>query len=192
MCSNCKKKLSVKKMFLMLSILALGVLRIESFAHDHGQTHHHNHNHNDDQMNHKTRKSLTKKTKKALISVLEANEKLHSAFFKYDSKAVEASASKLKKAMNTVKDKKISKLLKFSKQKLSNIKRSNDRETNNKNYHLVSMALIYIINKYDVGSKYSAYSCPMVKRKWIQNNNKMKKVYNPYAPKMPHCGSQES
>ena len=63
---------------------------------------------------------------------------------------------------------------------------------NNENYHIVSSALIFVINKYDLGSEYNAYSCPMVKKKWIQNSKKMTKVHNPYAAGMPHCGSQDS
>jgi hypothetical protein len=66
------------------------------------------------------------------------------------------------------------------------------REENNQNYHLVSMALIYIVNTYDVGPKYNAYSCPMVKKKWLQNSKKLAKIHNPYAPHMPHCGSQDT
>lgn len=54
------------------------------------------------------------------------------------------------------------------------------------------MALIHIVNKYDLGSKYNAYSCPMVKKKWLQNSDKMAKVHNPYAAGMPHCGSQDT
>ena len=83
-------------------------------------------------------------------------------------------------------------LLTFSKTKLDQIKASNDREDNNQNYHLVSMALIHVVKEYDVGSKYNAYSCPMVKKKWLQNSKKISKVHNPYAPEMPHCGSQDS
>jgi hypothetical protein len=105
---------------------------------------------------------------------------------------VESNAMNLKKAIDAIEDKEVAKLLNFSKGKLKEIKASNDREVNNKNYHLVSMALIHIVNKYDVGSKYNAYSCPMVKKKWVQNSSKMAKVHNPYAPNMPHCGSKDS
>ena len=49
-----------------------------------------------------------------------------------------------------------------------------------------------VVNTYDVGKKYNAYSCPMVKKKWVQNSKKMAKVHNPYAPNMPHCGSKDT
>ena len=196
MCPNCEKKLSIKKSFLVLSVVALGLFGMESYAsgtqggHDHSKMNHSNIDHS--KMKKGDRKSLSEAAKKSVVSALEANEALHSSFFKYDAKAVESNAMKLKKAIDAIEDKEVAKLLNFSKSKLSEIKASNDRETNNKNYHLVSMALIHIINKYDVGSKYNAYSCPMVKKKWVQNSSKMAKVHNPYAPEMPHCGSQDS
>ncbi len=196
MCPNCEKKLSLKKSFLVLSVVALGLFGMESYAsgtqggHDHSKMNHSKMDHS--KMKKGDRKSLSEAAKKSVVSALEANEALHSSFFKYDAKAVESNAMKLKKAIDAIEDKDVAKLLSFSKTKLSEIKASNDRETNNKNYHLVSMALIHIVNKYDVGSKYNAYSCPMVKKKWVQNSSKMAKVHNPYAPNMPHCGSQDS
>lgn len=196
MCPNCEKKLSLKKSFLVLSVVALGLFGMESYAsgtqggHDHSKMNHSKMDHS--KMKKGDRKSLSEAAKNSVISALEANEALHSSFFKYDAKAVESNAMKLKKAIDAIEDKEVAKLLNFSKSKLSEIKASNDRETNNKNYHLVSTALIHIVNKYDVGSKYNAYSCPMVKKKWVQNSSKMAKVHNPYAPNMPHCGSQDS
>jgi hypothetical protein len=83
-------------------------------------------------------------------------------------------------------------LLAFAKNKLSDINSNNDKETNNKNYHLVSMALIHIVNKYDVGNKYNAYSCPMVKKKWLQNTKNDSGTRKPYAANMPNCGSKDS
>ena len=196
MCPNCEKKLSFKKSLLVLSVITLGLFGMESYAsgtqggHDHSKMNHSKMDHS--KMKKGDRKSLSEAAKKSVLSALEANEALHSSFFKYDAKAVESNAMKLKKAIDAIEDKEVAKLLKFSKSKLSEIKASNDRDTNNKNYHLVSMALIHIVNKYDVGSKYNAYSCPMVKKKWVQNSSKMAKVHNPYAPEMPHCGSQDS
>jgi hypothetical protein len=196
MCPNCEKKLSLKKSFLALSVVVLGLFGVESYAsgnqgsHDHSKMNHSKMDHS--KMKKGDRKSLSEAAKKSVVLALEANEALHSSFFKYNAKAVETNAMKLKKAIDAIEDKEVVKLLNFSKTKLSEIKASNDRETNNKNYHLVSMALIHIVNKYDVGSKYNAYSCPMVKKKWVQNSSKMAKVHNPYAPEMPHCGSQDS
>ena len=196
MCPNCEKKLLLKKPFLVLSVVALALFGMKSYAsdtqkgHDHSKVNHSKIEHS--KVKKGERKSLTEATKESVLSVLEANEDLHGAFFKYDAKAVEENAVKLKKAIEAIKDKEVSELLNFSKSKLSEIKSSNDRETNNKNYNLVSMALIHIVNNYDVGSKYSTYSCSMVKKKWIQNSSKMEKIHNPYASNMPHCGSLDT
>lgn len=137
------------------------------------------------------RKELDKETKKSVLAALEQNEKLHGALFEYDAEKVEKEAEKLEKEIEKIKDPEISKLLKFSKEKLDEMDSDKPREEHNKNYHLVSMALIHVINKYDVGEKYAAFQCPMVKKKWIQNKEKHKKVMNPYAPGMPHCGGMD-
>jgi len=131
-------------------------------------------------------------SKKSLLKVLEINEKFHQAFFKYDKDLVESHAKEMSKAVGKIPNKNILKLLKYSQLKLKEINAKNTRDLNNKNYNIVSMALIHIINKYDLGDKYNAYSCPMVQKKWVQNSKKIKKVHNPYAPRMPHCGSQDS
>ncbi|MBK26984.1 MAG: hypothetical protein CME70_23475 [Halobacteriovorax sp.] len=153
---------------------------------------HANHGSKSDMKMKMKRKTLDDKTKAQVVKALEANEKLHSSFFKYDGKKVELSARELKMALEKVSDPELSKLLTFSKKKLGEIKGTNDRKDNNQSYHLVSMALIHVVNKYDVGKKYNAYSCPMVKKKWVQNSKTMAKVHNPYAPEMPHCGQQDS
>lgn len=140
----------------------------------------------------KKRTSLNERDQKEVLQVLEANESLHASFFKYNAKEVEKQAEELSQKISKIQNQEIAGLLKFSATKLKEIKASNDREENNKTYHLVSMALIHIVNKYDVGSKYNAYSCPMVKKKWLQNSAKMSKVHNPYAAGMPHCGSQDT
>jgi len=140
----------------------------------------------------KDRNKLDDKTKKELINVLETNEQLFNAFYEYDSKKVEESAMKLKDSIGKIDNQEISKLLSFSIKKLEEMKSSSSREDNDQAYHLVSMALIHIVNTYDVGDIYNAYSCPMVKKKWIQNSKKMADVNNPYAPDMPNCGSKDT
>jgi hypothetical protein len=138
------------------------------------------------------RLKVDEKTKVQIIDALKVNDELHASFFKYDGKKIEAVAKKLNLAFDKINDPSISKLLVFAKKKLVDIKEANDKKLNNENYHIVSSALIFVINKYDLGNEYNAYSCPMVKKKWIQNSKKMTKVHNPYAAGMPHCGSQDS
>jgi hypothetical protein len=145
-----------------------------------------------EEMNHSRRKMLDDKTKTQVLNVLEKNETLHASFFEYNGKAAEKSAKILQSSIGEVSNVEISKLLAFSKDLLSEIKADRNRKKNNQTYHTVSMALIYIVNNYDVGNSYNAYSCPMVKMKWIQNSTKLAKINNPYMNSMPMCGSQDS
>ena len=132
MCPNCEKKLSLKKSFLVLSVVALGLFGMESYAsgthgsHDHSKMDHSKMDHS--KMKKGDRKSLSEAAKKSIVFALEANEALHSSFFKYDAKAVESNAMKLKKAIDAIEDKEVAKLLNFSKGKLKEIKASSDRE----------------------------------------------------------------
>ncbi len=140
----------------------------------------------------KERKTLSKSALKEIVSLLEANEKLHRAFYEYSGPNVEKNSLEMISLIDDISDPEISKLLQFSKKKLGEIKASAEKDENNKTYNLISMALIYVINNYDVGKKYNAYSCPMVKKKWIQNSEKLAEVHNPYAPEMPQCGSKDT
>lgn len=139
-----------------------------------------------------SRKSLSESSKKEIIAVLEANEALHTSFFKYEASKVAKSAKELNGKISLIKDMELSKLLKYSQTMLAKMVSKSTRDENNQNYHMVSMALIHIVNTYDIGDKYNSYSCPMVKKKWLQSAKNSSEVNNPYAPNMPHCGRKES
>lgn len=140
------------------------------------------------------RKSVSPQLKTELLKVFTLNEQLHQAFFDYEKqkKNLPAIATQLRQAIEEISNSEVKKLLKFSQAKLKDIKAESPKSDNDQRYHLVSMALIHILNKYDIGDDYNAYSCPMVKKKWIQNSTKVTKVHNPYMSEMPHCGSQDS
>ncbi|EQC49915.1 PF11827 family protein [Bacteriovorax sp. DB6_IX] len=114
------------------------------------------------------------------------------AFFKYDGSEVEKFSKELESSLGSISNTEVSKLLTFAKNKLKEIQSSKSKEENYQSYHIVSMALIHVVNTYDIGGDYNAYSCPMVKKKWLQNSSKLAKVHNPYAAMMPHCGSQDT
>lgn len=137
-----------------------------------------------------SKEKIDDKTKAEVIKALEVNESLHASFFDYNAKEVEENAKKTSSAISKITNKDVKKLLENTVKKLAVIKASSDREINNKNYHDASMGMINVINKYDLGDKYSGYRCPMVRKKWVQNTEKMAKVHNPYAPEMPHCGGK--
>lgn len=136
------------------------------------------------------RVKLPEQTKLEIINVLKVNENLHASFFKYNAKEVEQKSKELVAAMDKINDPQIKKLLNYSKSQAGKINSTMDRKQNDRTYNVVSMALTHLINKYDLGKDYNVYSCPMVKKKWVQNSTKMKKVHNPYAPNMPHCGER--
>ena len=137
------------------------------------------------------RKSLSDTLKPQVLKVLQVNEQLHSAFFAYDAAKVETEAKQLKDAIEKIKDEKLASLLELSKTKLSEITAKAKREKNNEAYDFVSKALVHVVKTYDVG-KYNAYSCPMVKKVWVQNSAKQDAIQNPYAPEMPACGSKDT
>lgn len=164
-----------KTLFVTMMLFTLNAFAMGDMKHDHSK-----------------RKSLAEADKKQVLAVFEANEKLHNSFFKYDAKKIETEAKNVAKAIDSIKNDEVKKLLSFSKGKLGEITASADRKKNNENYHLFSMAAIHILKTYDIGKTYNGYGCPMVKKKWVQNTNKGMKVYNPYDPSMPHCGGMET
>lgn len=134
----------------------------------------------------------TTKAKDEILKVLELNEDLHQAFFKNGPRQIELKAQELTKAVKGISDPAIEKLLSHSRKQLEEIKAERDREENNQSYHQFSMALMYVLETYNIGNDYQAYYCPMVKKKWIQNSKKVTEVQNPYMPDMPSCGTKES
>ncbi len=188
-CPKCEKRFSFKKMLLTLTIVAVGIYSLKTFG---SSTDNKMSNGEQIKMSNEDRKDLDEKSKNQVLVVLAVNEKLHDAFFTFDAAKVELSAKKLKNEIENISHSEIAKSLNFSKEKLLNIKASSSREMNNQNDHIVSMALIYIVNTYDVGKDYDAYSCPMVKKKWLQSSKKVSENHSPYVSGMAHCGNQDS
>lgn len=140
----------------------------------------------------KSRRPLDLKHKAQLVAVLEANEKLHSAFFKYNGRKIEIEAKEVVRSIGKLKHKKAMEILIPAKKLLLSLKAKSKKEQNNVAYHKASLLLASIVNKYDVGNSYNVYSCPMVKKTWIQNSKKQLRTHNPYAPEMPHCGGRDT
>lgn len=138
------------------------------------------------------RLTLDKKNKEVLLEIFKVNERLHSAYFKYNAEEIEKNAEVLIGALESIKNPKVKKEFKESTKRLEKIKKTNDRKKNDHLYHLISKDLIKILNKYDLGSTYNVYYCPMIQKSWVQNSKKMEKVHNPFAPWMAHCGAQQT
>lgn len=138
------------------------------------------------------RTDLKGEDQKSVLHVLEINESLHKNFFDYKGSLVEEDAKRLELAIAQIKNKELSKLLKETRSELSKIKSGQEREENNVAYHKASLGLIKLLEQYNPGKRYNAYSCPMVKKKWVQNSEDKLRVHNPYAPEMPHCGQRDT
>lgn len=138
------------------------------------------------------RAPLAEGVKKNVAEVLNANEELHAAFFSYDGENVEKAAKLVASKIEAIKDKKISKLLKVTHKKLLEMNKEKDKKANQDAFYTVSLGLGNIIKKYDVGGKWNVYSCPMVKKSWVQDSAKNDGVRNPYAAGMPDCGSKKT
>ena len=138
------------------------------------------------------RAPLEPAVKKEVTEVLNANEELHAAFFEYSNENVQKAAALVAKKIMAIKDKEISKLLKVSHDKLMEMTKATDEKANKEAFYVVSLGLANIVRKYDVGGKYNVYSCPMVKKSWVQDSAKNDNVRNPYAPEMPGCGSKKT
>ena len=136
------------------------------------------------------RVKLPEQSRGEILNLLKLNEGLHSSFFKYKEKDVVENAKKISESISAIKDQEVKKLLRPAWEIINKIKPGTKREANNKLYNEFSSNLAILVEKYDLGKKYNVYYCSMVKKKWIQNSLKVKKVNNPYAPEMPFCGEK--
>lgn len=137
------------------------------------------------------RKSLTSIEKDIVSKVLSANDNLFNAFLNKDSNLISQKTNDimvLVESSNSV-------ILKDVKSKiieLKKIKATNTHADSLKAYEGFSDSLIQVVQKYDVGSHYNIFSCPMVKKSWIQDVRVNKNVRNVYAMEMLECGTQDT
>ena len=113
------------------------------------------------------------------------------ALIKNDYKGAEGAALALKSAL----DKSTSLVLKAAKAQsasLAQIKGSLDGEKNLAFYEKVSDPLVAVVKGYNVGAGHNIFSCPMVKKSWVQNVTQHKEVRNVYATSMLECGTQDT
>jgi len=161
---------------------------VNGFSSDHKMNHHGMKVEKDN----KSRQFLESGAKEQFLNVLKINESLHGSFFKYDAKGVEKNAKAMRKALGEIKDSALLKLLNGTSEYLGKLTSKETQKSNYHHYNLVSKKLLSVLNSFDLGPIYNAYSCPMVQKVWIQNSKKMEKVHNPYASYMPYCGSKDS
>jgi ribonucleotide reductase beta subunit family protein with ferritin-like domain len=163
----------MKKLFYLVTLFCFSFLIFSSWAKD-------------------SRRPLGSELKTQLMKVFEQNEKLHAAMFKYNKEKLVQETTLFKKLLREIKASDLSKQLTPALSSADELISSQDKAKDNESYHRLSLVLVKIIESYNLGSTYNIFYCPMVKKRWVQNSQKMKKVHNPYAPEMPHCGGQIS
>ena len=177
---NLLKQASLLFIFLCINISAVTAKSVEEKKHPHKQNQKVTLKQNEKVKNSTPTNNKTQPSnKESLENVLKVYEGLHASFFNYDGKKVEEAAKKLDTAIEQIKDTKVKDLLKLSQEKLKAIKASESRENNNNHLHTVSMALIYVMDTYDVSDNYAPFTCPMVKKKWISKCQKHAKSTQP-------------
>jgi hypothetical protein len=138
-----------------------------------------------------TRKDLAPTDKAQVLEVLSKHDALFNALINNDFKAAEPAALALKTAL----EKSTTAVLKTAKAQavsLSQIKGNLGGEKNLALYEKVSNPLVEVVKGYNLGSGYNIFSCPMVKKSWVQNMTQHKDVRNVYATSMLECGSQDT
>lgn len=136
------------------------------------------------------RRAISVSLKEQVTSLLEKNEQVHASMFNYKKEDLKKAVVTFKKRALEIKDKEVQKYLEPAIKASSELLKNKTKEEDNESYHRLSLALVKLVELYKIGSTYNIYYCPMVKKRWVQNSTKMRKVHNPYAPEMPHCGGQ--
>lgn len=137
------------------------------------------------------RKALQGKDKAIVAEILAKNDMLFNAFLKKDNSLIEKTAKELSGLVG----KSQSSIIMGIKAKVSSldgIKSSNKNEDNLKAYEAFLNPLIAIVQQYEVAGDYNVFSCPMVKKSWIQDTEVNKDVKNVYAMDMLECGTQDT
>lgn len=150
----------------------------------------HNHDQHADHSQAK-RKALQSNDKAQLTEILAKNDSLFNAFLKKDNALIVKNAKELA-GLVVKSDGPILKELKAKVYSLEGIKSSNKNEDNLKAYEAFLNPLIAIVQQYEVAGKYNVFSCPMVKKSWIQDTEVNKDVKNVYATDMLECGTQDT
>lgn len=172
-----------------MKILLIGILSIALpvFA-----QHNHDHNHENHTKHAEVKRQvLSSKDRSILLEILEKNDLLFNSFLKKDQDLIEKNAKELSVLLAKT-DNSIMKLVKEKASSLNGIKSSNKNEDNLKAYESFLNPLLALVQQYDVGGKYNVFSCPMVKKSWLQDLTTNKDVRNVYAMDMLECGSQDT
>lgn len=170
--------------YIFLSMLLMTGVATAQHSHD-------DHDHDHDQKMSVARKPLNASEKTAITSILNKNDELFNAFLKKDNALVEKTAKALVEVTSQYKMASF-KDIQAQASKLSSIKASKSREANMDIYEAFLRPLIKFVQTYEVDKKFNVFSCPMVKKSWLQDTSVNKDVRNVYAMEMLECGTQDT
>ncbi len=169
--------------YIILSVLLMTGVATAQHSNDHDHDHDHKMS--------VARKPLKAAEKTAVTSILDKNDELFNAFLKKDNALVEKKAKALSEAASQAKMG-ILKDIQAQTGKLSTISGSKSHEANMEAYESFLKPLIKFVQTYEVDKKFNIFSCPMVKKSWIQDTSVNKDVQNIYAMEMLECGTQDT
>ena len=164
-------------------IFTFAILSLAAFGQHHSQEHAHHAQ--------AARKKLSAEEQASVIEVLKKNDQLFNALLRKDGALIE----KISQELSVLVSRSTTPTLKNVKAQVSSlkgIKASAKIDENLKAYELFLNPLIKVVQEYDVGSKFNVFSCPMVKKSWVQDVTVNKDVKNVYAMDMLECGTQDT
>ncbi len=155
------------------------------------QAQHSHHSHHETEKMSVKRKALPAKDVSEVKLILDKNDELFNAFLKKDNSLIEKKSQELSALVKKSQGSSL-KEVKNQVKKLDSIKASEKHDANLASYESFVNPLIKLVQTYDVGSNFNIFSCPMVKKSWIQNTDVNKGVKNVYAMEMLECGTQDT
>ncbi|MBI2521867.1 MAG: DUF3347 domain-containing protein [Bdellovibrio sp.] len=125
---------------------------------------------------------------KYLNDVLKANDAVHSAFIKSDDKELKSVWDTFEKALSGPRPDELKDFVTESKSAASKLVNATKFDEKRKLYGDVMKPIALMLQKYGPIASYKVFTCPMVKKDWIQDIKVVPQVQNPYDPKMVKCG----
>lgn len=123
-----------------------------------------------------------------LDKAMDRYHQLHQSFVQYNETKVTQLAKEIKSEIEAIRDEELKKLLSFSAKTLGEMAMKSSEEQNKSRFHLISMAFINVVSKYQITKNYQSFYCPMVKMKWLQPEGE--ELQNPYSAEMVSCGEK--
>ncbi|MBA2404060.1 MAG: DUF3347 domain-containing protein [Bdellovibrionales bacterium] len=137
------------------------------------------------------RQKVAPQDQKVLTEVLTKNDALFNAFLKKDAAKIEKEAKELAVLVEKSKSP-LLKDVKANAKSLNQIKAAKKNEENLVSYEAFLNPLIKVVEANEAPKNFNVFSCPMVKKAWLQNIEVNKDVRNVYAMEMLECGTQDT